>query len=67
MLDEMTSGRANAFIKKIGNYGGKSANEVLAGFFKLQSKVAEFKAKTKNEQNNIYNVLVGQGGLAIRT
>ena len=62
MLDEMTSGRANAFIKKIGNYGGKSANEVLAGFFKLQSKVAEFKAKTKNEQNNIYNVLVGQGG-----
>ena len=62
MLDEMTSGRANAFIKKIGNYGGKSANEMLAGFFKLQSKVAEFKERTTNEKNNIYNVLVGQGG-----
>ena len=53
---------ATFFIKKIGNYGGKSANEMLAGFFKLQSKVAEFKAKTTNENTNIYNVLVGQGG-----
>ena len=62
MLDEMTSGRANTFIKKVGNYGGKSANEMLAGYFKLKNKVAEFKEKTSNEQKNIYNVLVGQGG-----
>ena len=66
MLDEMTSGKVNAIIKKIGNNGGESANESLASYFKLQSKIAEFKAKTTNEQKNIYNVLVGQGGWQLK-
>lgn len=66
MLDEMTSGRANTFIKKVGNYGGKSANEMLAGYFKLKNKVAEFKERTTSEKNNIYNVLVGQGGWQLK-